>query len=202
MSGKSNEQLPRPKRPYRPNRDTRRPDGVCNFETIRQSSAEDGARTTLMCLAVEQFPGLFDVEALGLAAKLQEGAETLDPHPTLASSLYYRDPRIRWRGEMWRQAEGPSLQPAMVATLRPTSMWAPHDEVMRFNPRRVMRRLESDFFRAGLTKLKGWLLAGLHAEFDVNQNSHNLGHKYGAGLQWCDEQAWTTKRESHYISVS
>jgi len=181
MAGKKKEQLPLPKRPYRADRDTRREDGVCNFETVRACCVEDATRARLMRGAVEQFPGLFDIEALALAANLDEGAETQAPYPTLASKLFFRDQRLRWTGAMWELAEDENLQPAMVATLRPNGMWVPHDELMNNSPRSLMRRLESDLFRAGITKLKGWLLAGLHAEFDVNRKGWDFHYHLAGG---------------------
>src|SRR3569623_3229897 len=161
MAGKKKEQLPLPKRPYRADRDTRREDGVCNFETVRACCVEDATRARLMRGAGEQVPGLFDIEALARAANLDEGAETQAPYPTLASKLFFRDQRLRWTGAMWELAEDESLHPAMVATLRPHGMWVPHDELMNNSPRSLLRRIGSDMLPRGIQPRKGGKRPGM-----------------------------------------
>ena len=175
------ENMPLPKAPFRPDRDTRREDGKIVFQTLSFSLNEDAKRISLVGQSIESYPGLFGDDAIDLMNRLNEGVETHVPPPTMASHLFSRGACARIVGNLWPVVEDEQLAPAVVATLRPTDMWVPTSELNDTSPKVMMRRLEGDLHRAGFTKLKGYLLAQLHAEFDVNRDGYDFHYHLVAG---------------------
>lgn len=186
MAGISFEDMPPPRRSFRPDRDTRRPDGQVTFEALSATLREDATRAGLTLKSVEQIPEPFVGEAIGLANKLAQGAETHVPSPTLASSLFMRSVRIRVIGNLWPLVENEALGFAATATLRPMGMWVPSSELHGFQPHVVNRRLKADIYRADIHKLKGYMLVGLHSEFDVNRGGYDFHYHIVAGGEMAD----------------
>ena len=61
-------------------------------------------------------------------------------------------------------------------------MWVPADQLGNTEPPSFMTRLRGDFDRAGVRSAGGWLLAGLHAEFDIRREGYDFHyHCIGAG---------------------
>lgn len=181
MAGIKYENMPRPKQPFRPDRDTRSVDGKVTFDTFSSKLKEDADRAALIMKTIDQYPGLFGDEAIDLANRLVRGVETHNPPATPASSLFMRNVRISVIGNLWRLVEDEALQPAVTATLQPAEMWVPADELMAVNPNTFMRRLRADLYRAGFGRMHGYLLVGLHSEFDVNRGGYDFHYHLAAG---------------------
>ena len=61
-------------------------------------------------------------------------------------------------------------------------MWVPAGELQNADPRQMMARLQSDLNRMGITAASGYVLAGLHAEFDVRREGYDFHyHLIAAG---------------------
>jgi hypothetical protein len=63
----------------------------------------------------------------------------------------------------------------------PTGLWVPASNLGNADPNLMMRRLASDLDRSGITGASGYLLAGLHAEFDIRREGYDFHYHLVAG---------------------
>jgi len=192
MAGYRIKDLPKPKKGYRVGRDTRRADGKISFESKRQCRCEDAQREKLILSSIRRYPDAINVdEALDLAGDMDSAAlEDRLVLLTMASSLYMRKMRSLVIGNLWPLVENLRLAPARTATLLPTGMWVPASDLDRVDPNRLMHRLRRDCQRVGIDKASGYLIAVLHAEFDVRREGYDFHYHLVAG----GEKAWLLER--------
>lgn len=182
MAGRGIKDLPNPRARFQPSRDTCRADGKVTFETVRKCRHEDSLRARLIRKTIRKQPrGLALAAARNLIDRLVEGSETGVPHASLASSLNMRMWREVLIGNLWPLVEDDDLAPAVRADLLPTGMWVSASELMIANPQAMMRRLRSDCDRTGIAQAKGYLFAGLHAEFDIRREGYDFHYHIIAG---------------------
>lgn len=174
--------LPNPKIGFQPSRDTRRADGKVKFETVRNGRDEDAARARLMRKAIKKHSNKFYRSVvMDLKRRMVEGSKTGVPHASLASSLNMRMWRAVIIGNLWPLVEDDDLAPAVTATLIPRGLWVSASKLKNANPQAMMRRLRSDCDRTGIAQAKGYLFAGLHAEFDVRREGYDFHYHVVAG---------------------
>jgi hypothetical protein len=90
-----------------------------------------------------------------------------------------------WReiiiGNLWRFIEELDIAPVVTAALLPTRTWVPASDLDGTEPPSMMRRLASDLDRSGVTRADGYLIAGLHAEFDIRREGYDFHYHMVVG---------------------
>lgn len=98
--------LPLPDAGYMVDKDTRRMDGVVNFETPQDCRVEDGKRARKLRGAIQKHADKIDLRsARRLAAELERSGESGEYPDSPASSYFMGDQRRRIIGALWKLLE-------------------------------------------------------------------------------------------------
>lgn len=171
--------LPRPWPGFDPACDTRRADGLNDFESLDACKIEDARSARALRRTQNRLAFELHDHAERLAQKLRRAVDQRGKIPaTLASRIYARRVRRQLVGALWPLAEDPAQSPVVFVNMVRTNMWVPADELLSVNPVLLKKRFINDFNRAGVTAAKGWLIGTLDAEFD----SERGGYEYHTGL--------------------
>jgi hypothetical protein len=171
--------LPEPWPGFDPECDSRRDDGLNNFESLDDCEAEDALSADRLERTQPSLAPDLRSQARRLVSKLRHAVDDpLAAPATLASRVYARQVRRKLVGNLWPLAEDAAQGPVVFANLVRTNMWVPADNLLSQNPVDLKRRFINDFDRAGLTRASGWLLGTLDAEFD----SVRGGYEFHTGL--------------------
>ncbi|MBB3924316.1 hypothetical protein GGR43_000010 [Sphingobium jiangsuense] len=164
-----------PPKKYRPDLRTRRRDGLIKFETLDDARREDELRIERLRRIADQFPDIIDAQAARkLAIRLRRATEFDERGNTPASSIYMREQRIRTVGWLWSLYANPANAPVTTAHILPTK-WIIHpQELMGTDPRKLLAQLRANLIRMGATEADGFLFAGLHGEFNPNDERFHL----------------------------
>ena len=187
---------------YDPARDTWASDGKVKFESTRMARCEeDPLRRHLLLEAVRRYPDLIDTEAaLDLAIRLERDPKDRSPPQTLASSEHYRAIRRGLASQVWNLLATSGLGKGYAISLRPSGLFVPARDLTVRKMKSIGRQFKTEFDREGITKTDGFLVMGLHGEFDVNREGYDVHlHLGGAGekvdaleaLRRVDRYEWT-----------
>lgn len=174
MSGKSLANLPPPPAEYRADRTTYRADGLITFETRKEAYLEDMVRA---CLVKKQAPGFGKRDckaALLLASKLASQAVGEDTYDSPASALATRRTRLKLVAEVWKILDGTPQDQVATATLIKRGWCIAADSLADCDPRALLAQLRADIRRTEAFKPGGFLIAGLHADFEPNEQRYQL----------------------------
>lgn len=131
---------------------------------------------------LRQYPGAqpdVDRQAVAtLAAKLEKGAETGFPSPTLASALAMRGMRIAVVGALIRFFEAGADEDLRTFTILNSNWVLTPEELNQTSARKIKRQVISHLNRAGVTALAGPFIAFLHGEFEPVSGKYVL-HLHG-----------------------
>jgi len=180
MSGLGIGNLPIPDDEYRPDINTRRADGIIEFETYPNASGEDRECTALIKKAAHKFPDAIDKrKAKQLAKCLRKGGGIRRiPPDTLASSRNMRNHRIRIGGALWKLAENPKWDRVSTCTIIPRGWAFTPEELAQLNPIALLEGLRQDLNRAGAQDADGFAFFTIHGEYDPNANINQV-HAHG-----------------------
>jgi hypothetical protein len=171
--------LPEPWFGFDPEGDSRRDDGLNDFESLDGCIEEDALSADLLERTQPSLAPELRSRARRLVDALRYAVDDpLAAPATLASRVYARQVRRKLVGNLWPLAEDRAQGPVVFANLVRTNMWVPADNLLSQNPVDMKRRFINDFDRAGLTRASGWLLGTLDAEFD----SVRGGYEFHTGL--------------------
>lgn len=173
--------LPDPEEPFRPRFDTRRPDGVVIFPSEETSWKELKSRIVMVEQYLRNYPDLPNIEARELLRQLKKGVAAQVPSPTAACPVFTDEFRHRVVGNLWPHVEDELAGIVVTATLMPTGLWVPAGQLQHQIPKLMMRRLCSDLDRVGVTAQTGFVMAGLHAEFDERREGYDFHYHLVAG---------------------
>ncbi|WP_156405487.1 hypothetical protein [Sphingomonas sp. Root710] len=130
---------------------------------------------------LRNYPDLPNLDARELLRRLKKGVATQVPSPTAACPVFTDELRHRVVGNLWPHVEDELAGIVVTATLMPTGLWVPAGQLQHQIPRLMMRRLCSDFDRVGVTTQTGFVMAGLHAEFDERREGYDFHYHLVAG---------------------
>jgi len=166
---------------YRVDKRTERANGVVDFETRVECRVWDELRATEIRASASQFtdPGE-RLRALRLAHRLEEQAENIRslPHATAASRLYLRWQRIKICGALWALVDQLEPHEFVAFTVAILDWSVRSDELLQFDPDRILNSFRTDLNRAGAANASGWLYAAIHGEFDPTTGRFQL-HLHG-----------------------
>ena len=169
MPGKGNTDLKRPPTRYRPQ-------GKANFETKASARKEDLTRVRILRDRAKNDP--LRAEALLTLADKLDPRVTLRP-TTLASSRYMRHHRGRFAGWLWRLHFRQRFSSGTTYTLLPSGLhFTPEELWSAAEPKKLKEQLRADLNRAGIRHASGFLIAGLHGEFNQETGKFQL-HWHG-----------------------
>lgn len=148
---------------------------LCKFESAADSRAEDAKRAKLLRTAAATFPE--DVKAMDvedLASMLEHNACTYSEGqaaPTLASSMFMRELRIKVSGAIWRLVESVGAKNVRAFAIVPrhwqfTAAELKGDGFPDVDPLELIKDLRADLYAKGARKASGWIIAFLHGEHD------------------------------------
>lgn len=164
-----------PPRKYRPDLRTTRRDGVITFESEEASYDEDKFRIAQLERVERLYPDLLDPRSVrALRGRLEEGVWGESPIPTLASSLYMRQWRIRIVGWLWSLYDSPRNAPVTTAHILPTGWIIPAKDLMLVKPEMLMNCLRCDLNRLSAKAADGFLFAFLHGEYNPEDDCFHL----------------------------
>ena len=168
MAGHSYSDLPKPRRPYRLDRDTRHDDGVVRFRNHETELRRDIRREKLLGNTADL--SRWEAErANDLQERLNRANQTGVPAKTLASAVYHREARMPILGNFWKKLDEHADKAQGFVTLRPQGMLYRADELFSVEPANLLKRLRNDFNRQGITAAPGFGFCGLDADFDANR---------------------------------
>lgn len=137
------------------------------LETEEQSGDEDFIRFLSMLVAKEKHPEAFDIQEAEMVQRTILDAACEDSMVrTLASKttmLGIRKPWVRDVVKLFAESSG---YPMSFVTLLPRSLEIPDEGLEHFDPEAVKKAFISYLNRRGIDKCKGWLIGGLHGEYD------------------------------------
>ena len=188
--------LTRPKKGFRIDRAKR---ASIFFETIEKSRSEDRGRAGGLGRA-RQLSKEDQAIARVLVSELKRGAEQLDPPPSLASSLFMREVRIRVTGAVWQLHNELDHLPRSVFTIIPRGYWLTPEELAVFDVPRAMRALWAALYRAGARDATGGLILFLHGEWDEGTGRYQL-HLHGWAAGGMVEVVNALRRQRAFIST-
>lgn len=179
MPRRSLNDLPMPERIYRP--DLLLSAGS-KFETLSQAKEEDRKRARLIISPSARNQDLFSPDdATNLWDRLNYRLTQREIPPTLASSAYMRDQRIRLTGALHKLvADHPKLK-AATFTLIPRWMAFTPEELLDVDPEVLRERLRSGLNRAGAKEASGAVFACIHGEYEPRKGIFQL-HFHGLAL--------------------
>jgi hypothetical protein len=156
------------------------------FETVTECQAEDRSRVMTLRATVQTPPigrgddrsssarGSAEIShlkldrqvALNLADRLEAGADTRRPQPTLASSVFMREVRLRYGGALLEVIDNNQhLDVGVFTAIHPS--WAfPAHRLLDVHPRQIKNQFRTHLNRAGVTNAPGFLFGYLHGEFE------------------------------------
>lgn len=171
MSRKGISKLALPKRKYDPAHSTERRDGRIRLETLQEAREEDLRRAqSAKAHASERFsewayepleghPGLHDP----LSRRLLR-ADDGDAHATPASKIWMRDRRRAVAGDLWRLHDELALDERFFV-LMPRCWEVPSDELLTFDPARIIKPFRTMLQHYGSGRTDGYLFAGIDGEY-------------------------------------
>ena len=168
MAGHSYADLPKPKRPWRLDRDTRRENGIIKFRDHETELKRDIRRAKILESTADLTSWERD-RAKDLHERLNRANQTGVPARTLASAVYHRVARMPILSSWWKLLEEHQDKPQGFATLRPQGMLYRADDLFTVRPADMRKRLRNDFNRQGITAAPGFGFFGLDADFDANR---------------------------------
>jgi hypothetical protein len=129
---------------------------------------EDMKRIADGLVAIKQDEGnrAFRRAAEALIQKLQAVIDGDTTVATLASKTVMLMHRQRWVLDVVKLFAESSGYPISFVTLLPKSLEIPDEGLESFDPEAVKKAFISYLNRRGIDKCKGWLIAGLHGEYD------------------------------------
>jgi hypothetical protein len=166
------------------------------FETVAQCPAEDASRALSLRATAQAIiannngtalapptPDLRSLNldplaALNLAYRLQAGTESGRPQPTLASSLFMRDLRLRVPGALLEFLDNyPGTDIRVVTAIHPSWCFKAN-QLLLVDARKTTNQFRTHLNRAGVTKAPGFLITCLHGEFEPFSQEFQL-HFHG-----------------------
>lgn len=170
----------RPKRPFRPDRDTGEAEGLIVGRTPKMAQREDIVRLKALRDAHIHCPELA-AEAKDLHDRMAQAIAAGEAPGTLASAECWREGASPTVGHLWQVGEEYGLENMALVTLRPQDMLWEGDALLDVDPRRLKGRLRNHLDRAGVTAASGFLFMGLDLEFDENRGRAGAwdGHWHG-----------------------
>jgi len=177
MSRRNINDLPLPAAKYRI--DLLATTGRYAFETARSVDKEDMTRARLARaapLSKKQY-----AKAQMLAKRLEDGVDDGEAPESLGSAKRMRDLRVRETGALLRLlADNPGL-PVSSVTLLPRGWRVTVKELKHVDPPTLMAQLRSALNRCGAKDADGFIIGGLHAEYDPIQKFIRLHFHMIAG---------------------
>lgn len=168
MAGITLTDMPRQKKPFRLDRDTRRADGVVKYPSFEAALKEDRYRAR--CLANTSGLSRWEArKAEDLRLRLVNAKETGVSAQTLASAIFHRQVRMPILEAVWKLVEDPALQPCGFVTLQRRNGLYHANDLHTVSTADHIKRLRNDFDRSGVTAAKGFGFFGLDSEFDANR---------------------------------
>ncbi|OYU34658.1 MAG: hypothetical protein CFE35_14885 [Novosphingobium sp. PASSN1] len=172
--------MKRPKKPFRPDRDTGVADGLIVGRTAAKAQREDGNRLKALRDAHIHCPEL-TAQAMDLHDRMARAIAAGEVPDTLASAECWREGALPTVGHLWKGVDEYGPENVSLVTLRPQGMLWEGDDLLDVDPRRLKARLRNHLDRAGVTAASGFLFMGLDLEFDANRGRSGVwdGHWHG-----------------------
>ena len=148
-----------------------------NAPTATVAAIPNGNRATSANSQLARL-NLDPLAALNLADRLEAGAESGRPEPTLASRLFMREQRLRWIGgllELCNRNAG--VDTRIVTAIHPS--WSyPADWLLDADARLIKNQFRTHLNRGAVTSAAGFLFTHLHGEFEPISQEYQL-HFHG-----------------------
>ena len=156
------------------------PRGKGKFDKIANKAVEDRERAGRQRTTAKKF----EVIDPGYADTLRRVVNTIDPDitpepTTMASARRMRRFRRNLTGEFWRLYEERGRK-ARTFTLMPTDLLLEPDQLYGSDPRQMLAQLRHALLRAGSATASGFLVIGLHGEYDEGTGNYRV-HFHGVG---------------------
>ncbi|WP_375273100.1 hypothetical protein [Sphingomonas sp.] len=174
MPGKSIADLRMPPAEYRADRTTSRADGLLTFEKRKQACHEDMVRVCLLEKRASLLGKRNRKAARLLASKLASQAVGEDTYNSPASAMAARRTRLKLVGEVWKIADSAPRNQVATATLLKRGWCIAAESLADFDPRALLAQLRADIRRTGAFQAGGFLIAGLHADFEPYERRYQL----------------------------
>ena len=137
------------------------------IESIEDALVEDKYRIWRSIFpARDVAEGILEEQISELFWPLETASDIGSTVRTLASKAAFRRFRIPWIRHVVALVQASEGYPVSFATLLPRSLEIPDEGLESFNPEAVNKAFKSFLNRRGIDKCKGWLIAGLHGEYD------------------------------------
>lgn len=163
------DQLPNPPKGYRPGKDTGPEVG---FETKADASNENTYRMVILICLEEKETDPIRLQSLrSLRSRI---GNYLSP----ASASFMREQRIRIAGALWPIVEND--QKARSITVVPVPWSYTADELSDVDAGDLLDSFRAALYARGAASASGWLIAGLHGEYDPTTRLFQL-HLHGIG---------------------
>jgi hypothetical protein len=174
MAGKSVADLPMPPAEYRADRTTSRADGLIDFEKRKQAYHEDMLRSRSLKERAPQLGKRKRKAALSLSSKLASQAGGEQNFDSPASALAARRARLRLVGTVWPIVQSFPRDQVATATLIKREWNIPADSLIDRDPRAPLAQVRTDIRRTGAWQPGGFLIGGLHGDFNPNERRYQL----------------------------
>jgi hypothetical protein len=137
------------------------------LETVELAFDEDLIRFISMLLAIEKHPeALYVQEAKLVRRTIMDAAFEGSVVQTLASKTTMLGIRKPWVCDVVKLFAECGGLPVSFVTLLPRGLEIPDERLDSFDPDAVKKAFISYLNRRGIDKCKGWLIGGLHGEYD------------------------------------
>lgn len=161
-----------------------------DFETLRQTRAEDLRRARKLRKAASKYPEQVNAgAALPLACKMERAAAGREVADSLASSTYMRGQRVNVAGALWQLVRRAGGKNVRSFTIIPRTWEVGADELGNEDPRKRIRTLLAALYNAGAKAAGGWMIAFMHGEWDPVGKVYRLhvhGFAYGGIIDAID----------------
>ena len=140
---------------------------TAGIESIDDALIEDKIRIWKSLFpAFNTAVGVRNEEFRGLIWLLEIASDVGSTVRTPASKAAFRRFRIPWVRHVAALVQASGGHPISFGTLLPRSLEIPDEAFESFDPEAVNKAFKSFLNRRGIDKCKGWLIAGLHGEYD------------------------------------
>lgn len=171
MSRKGISKLSLPERQYDPAYSTEREDGEIKLETLAQAQAEDRFRIASTSKNAHQ---RFSFRDCGFIEGHRERVDPLSgrliqaidgvPFTTPASQVHMRGARRAIAGGLWKLSVEHDFDERFFV-LMPRCWEIPSEELLSFDPKRIIRPFRAMLQHYGSSRADGYLFAGIDGEF-------------------------------------
>ena len=171
MSRRGISKLGLPKRKHDPSHSTDRDGGRIHFETFEEVREEDRLRVRSTRASARERYTNWDFDFVPghegqydpLSQLLLHGFDG-DPQPSCASKIWMRDRRRALAGGLWRLQQKYELDERFFVIM-PRCWEIPSDELLGFDPRRIIKPFRAMLQHYGSDLADGYLFAGIDGEF-------------------------------------